>query len=144
MNRFEKQARIDYLWNKVRLAVITGSSVGKKIEVRREEKRNVIISSDESMALPDVKVLEEHLDEDYEDRQEETDLSWYLVEKQSKCSKVMSVQVQLVTLFSLFVTPLLLAFNLLSEDRDEGIKVFIRIVDISWTINIIFNFFRAD
>ena len=64
MNRFEKQARIDYLWNRVRLAVITGFFVGKKIELKRDEKRNAIISSDESMALPDDKVLEEHLDED--------------------------------------------------------------------------------
>ena len=61
MNRFEKQARIDYLWSKVRVAVSTGwfvQCVIEEMKVRQIEEMGLTSES----PLSDDKILEENLD----------------------------------------------------------------------------------
>ena len=71
-------------------------------------------------------------------------MAWYLINEETKISKFKSVIVQFLTLFSLFVTPLILAFGDLVIESVETIIIFVWIVDISWAVQICFNFFTAD
>ena len=52
--------------------------------------------------------------------------------------------VPIFTLFSLFVTPLLLAFGEDLNKMEQILRVYAWVVDISWTIHIFLNFFTAD
>ena len=61
MNRFEQRARIDYLWNRLRIAVQTGFFVQKQM---RQVKMKAVfdkfgLDSSCSYELSDSKVLEE-------------------------------------------------------------------------------------
>ena len=53
--------------------------------------------------------------------------------------------VQLISLFSLFVTPLILAFgDQVDKQAEEELSVFVWIVDIAWAIEICSNFITGD
>ena len=93
--------------------------------------------------------LEEHLH--LEDDNTFNDLAWYMINPESNFSIFQNVQVQVITWFTLILTPYLLVYGMenpeLSLDFYKSwiiITPIEWIVDISWSIEICLNFITAD
>ena len=86
----EKKARIDYLWRKIRTSIKIKGNFKEIAEIGRAEDRdNFGLDSDCSFELPEGQELEEDLH--YEDDNVFTDLSWFLINPESKFSMFQNI-----------------------------------------------------
>ena len=72
-------------------------------------RQNLGIDSDASLVLSDSQELEEQLKYKVED--DLANLDWYIISPESTFSKIQRLQVQIVTWFTLILTPFLLVFG---------------------------------
>ena len=90
-NQQEKRDRLDYLWNKLRVAVFTNSQFAQIAKEEKEMDRDNLgldTDSDEDNTmykLPDTQVLEEELV--YEEDGGFNDLAWYLIDPETNFSQ---------------------------------------------------------
>ena len=91
MNQEERKDRIDYLWNKLRISVLTNSqfsNIAKEEKAYDRENLGLDTDSDEEQSmykLPDTQVLEEELV--YEEDGGYNDLAWYLIDPETNFSQ---------------------------------------------------------
>ena len=151
MSPEERKARVAYLWSRVRAAAWAS---GGLTELRgRDDARareNFGLDSDVEYELSEGQSLEEELQ--FEEPADFSDLAWYLISPESRFSQFQNIQVQLITMGTLALTPLLLVFSDESYCSDDPRFCAVKealipvewVVDISWSIEICLNFVTAD
>ena len=105
-------------------------------------RANFGLDSDVEYELSEGQSLEEELQ--FEEPADFSDLAWYLISPESRFSQFQNIQVQLITMGTLALTPLLLVFSERYPYVKDALIPAEWVVDISWSIEICLNFITAD
>lgn len=132
----EKKEHVDRLWQIVRDAKDNG------------QLKNIYDGNNRWLSLED-QSLDRVIDHEEEDEllqymeQIETStetLPWYIISPKSTFYKVQEIQIQIMTWFTMVVTPVAMVFPTLRND----VKFFEWMTDCSWSVEIILCFVKAD
>ena len=143
MSQEERKARVAYLWGRVRAAARASGGLDEmKGRDNARARANFGLDSDVEYELSEGQSLEEELH--FEEEAGFSDLAWYLISPESRFSQFQNIQVQLVTMGTLALTPLLLVFSERYPYVKDALIPAEWVVDISWSIEICLNFITAD